>query len=218
MANNKRLKALLNDPRGSISWTLNESLYWGVNQFLSTRWCHMTAWLWGVKLGRNIHFKGLTRFQRFPNSIISIGDGCTFLSTTNANPLGLSIPCMVATWRSPGERAEVTIGKNCGFSGTMVGGILSVTLGDNVLCGPNTRIFDTDGHGFGDRRMMQAEPVVIEDNVWLGMNCMVLKGVTIGHHTIVGANSIVTQSLPPNVVAAGTPARVIRHLDEQTGK
>ncbi|MBP7051983.1 MAG: hypothetical protein KBE65_13295 [Phycisphaerae bacterium] len=56
-------------------------------------------------------------------------------------------------------------------------------------------------------------PVEIGDNVWLGSRVMVLKGVTIGANSVVGAGSIVTTSLPANCVAAGVPARVIRTVD-----
>jgi maltose O-acetyltransferase len=57
-----------------------------------------------------------------------------------------------------------------------------------------------------------AEPIAIESNAWLGGGVIVLPGVTIGENTVVGAGSIVTKDLPPNVVAAGNPARVVRSL------
>jgi maltose O-acetyltransferase len=56
--------------------------------------------------------------------------------------------------------------------------------------------------------------VLIGDNVWLSVNVTVLKGVTIGANTIVGAGSVVTRSLPAGVVAAGVPARVLRRIDD----
>jgi acetyltransferase-like isoleucine patch superfamily enzyme len=59
----------------------------------------------------------------------------------------------------------------------------------------------------------EASPVVIGDDVWLGMNVTVLKGVEVGRQTVVGAGSIVTRSLPSGVIAAGQPAVVIRKLD-----
>jgi acetyltransferase-like isoleucine patch superfamily enzyme len=56
--------------------------------------------------------------------------------------------------------------------------------------------------------------IVIEDDVWLGMNVVVLKGCHIGRATVVAANSVVTHSLPAHVLAGGTPARVIKSLAE----
>ena len=207
----KRLNTFLSDPRGSASWYLNENVNKRLRQFFSTLWCYTTAWLWGVRLGRKVRFQGLARFRRYPNSHISIGNNCTFLSSTVSNPLGLSHPCMITTWYA--KEAEIVIGDDCGFSGATIGAVESVRIGNHVLCGPNTTIFDNDGHSMIQGEKAKGAPVVIEDDVWLGMNCMVLKGVTIGRHTVVAANSLVTHSLPPNVLAAGSPARVIRTLD-----
>jgi len=54
--------------------------------------------------------------------------------------------------------------------------------------------------------------VNIGDNVWLGINVIVLKGVTIGEHTIIGANSVVTRDIPANVIAAGNPCKILSNL------
>jgi acetyltransferase-like isoleucine patch superfamily enzyme len=110
------------------------------------------------------------------------------------------------------EGAELTIGENCGLSGTVIACAERITLGRNVRCGANTLINDTDWHT-DDPRTGTDAPVEISDNVWLGVNVTVLKGVTIGEGTMVGAGSLVTTSLPANVVAAGVPARVIRSLE-----
>jgi len=78
-----------------------------------------------------------------------------------------------------------------------------------VRCGANTIITDSDWHT-DDPRSGQDAPVILERNVWLGINVTVLKGVTVGENSVVGAGSLVTHSIPANVVAAGVPARVIR--------
>jgi len=76
-----------------------------------------------------------------------------------------------------------------------------IFIGDRVLCGANVTITDTDWHPVDPRSRQLREcgralPVRIEDDVWLGMNVTVLKGVTIGAGTAVAANSTVTKSLP----------------------
>jgi acetyltransferase-like isoleucine patch superfamily enzyme len=81
-----------------------------------------------------------------------------------------------------------------------------------VRCGANTLITDTDWHSNDPRTGLDA-PVIIENDVWLGVNVTVLKGVTIGEGTIVGAGSLVTRSLPPGVSAAGIPAKVLKRID-----
>ena len=108
--------------------------------------------------------------------------------------------------------AELSIGEGCGFSGTVVACAKRILLGRNVRCGANTLINDTDWHN-EDPRMGPDDCVEICDDVWLGVNVTVLVGVTIGTGTLVGAGSIVTRSLPPNVIAAGIPARVIRPVE-----
>ncbi len=61
-----------------------------------------------------------------------------------------------------------------------------------------------------------ATPVIVEDNVLIGANSVVLEGVRIGHHSVVAAGSVVTTDVPPNSVAAGSPARIVKSMDDQT--
>lgn len=165
------------------------------------------AW-WGVKLGSNIQFAGKCYFKRFPKSVISIGDNCEFLSRPNSNLIGINRPCMISTLT---EEAQLVIGNNCGFSGTVIGAFASIKIGDNVRCGANTLITDSDWHS-DDPRIGPAKPVVIGNNVWLGLNVVVLKGVEIGENTVIGANSLVTKNIPANVIAAGNPCKEIAKL------
>ena len=59
---------------------------------------------------------------------------------------------------------------------------------------------------------VQSVPVTIEDDVWIGANCQILKGVTIGARSVIGAGSVVTKSIPADCIAAGNPCRVVREL------
>lgn len=92
--------------------------------------------------------------------------------------------------------------------------IESVAIGRRVAIGPGCYITDHD-HGSDPMRPplaqdMLAKPTQIGDDVWIGANVVVLKGVTIGQRTIIGAGSVVTKDLPADVVAVGVPAKVIR--------
>ena len=166
------------------------------------------AW-WGVKIGSGTVFNGCPKFKRHPNSQITIGSNCTFNSSPTSNLIGVNRPCIISTLQ---EGSMIKIGNGCGFSGTVIGGAQKVVLGDCVRCGANTLITDSDWH-FDDIRTKLSKPVIIEDNVWLGVNVTVMKGVTIGKGTLVGANSLVTKSLPSGVVAAGSPAKVISGIN-----
>jgi maltose O-acetyltransferase len=91
-----------------------------------------------------------------------------------------------------------------------------VRIGDDVQIGPNVQLL-TALHpvAAGPRRdkWEAARPITIGDNVWLGGGALVLPGVTIGDNTVVGAGAVVTRDLPPNVVAVGNPARIIRAVE-----
>ncbi|GAB6095181.1 DapH/DapD/GlmU-related protein [Desulfatiferula olefinivorans] len=139
---------------------------------------------------------------------MDVHDGSVFNSSLSSNFLGLNHPCILSTFK---EGAHLVIGPRCGLSGTAIGCARSVILDEGVRCGANTLITDSDWHG-DDGRSGPDAPVHIKKNVWLGAGVTVLKGVTIGENTVVGSGSVVTRSLPSDVLAAGSPARVIRPL------
>jgi acetyltransferase-like isoleucine patch superfamily enzyme len=174
-----------------------------------TVWTRLVADWWGVSLGKGCLFYGHPKFNRIPRSRIVIGSGCKFNSSPSSNLIGVNRPCILSTLA---EGAAIEIGSNCGFSGTVIGSAARIFIGDNVRCGANTLITDTDWHT-DDPRTGPDAPIEIGSNVWLGVNVTVLKGVSIGCGTVVGAGSIVAGSLPGNVIAAGAPARVIRKTD-----
>jgi acetyltransferase-like isoleucine patch superfamily enzyme len=169
----------------------------------------LIAYWWDVSLGRGCSFNGFAKFCRHPGSRINIGSGCKFNSSPSSNLIGVNRPCIISTLS---EGATVEIGSNCGFSGTVIGCATKVIFGENVRCGANTSITDTDWHTDDPRTGIDA-PVMIGKNVWLGLNVTVLKGVSIGENTFVAAGSVVSSSLPPNVVAGGVPAKVLKTID-----
>ncbi|MGB4845382.1 MAG: acyltransferase [Ferruginibacter sp.] len=173
----------------------------GKRNILSAKW-------WGVQLGQNARFDGKCHFKRYPKSKIIVGNNCEFLSRPNANLIGIDRPCMISTLT---ETAMIEIGDNCGFSGTVIGAFTSIKIGNNVRCGANTLITDSDWHP-DDPRVGPSKEVIIGNNVWLGLNAVVLKGVEIGDNAVIGANSLVTKNIPANVIAAGNPCKEIAKL------
>ena len=115
----------------------------------------------------------------------------------------------------PSPEPKIVIGDGSYLNrGTFLDATESLTIGRQVAVGPNCYLTDHD-HGTDPAlapldQPMVARPTRVGDRCWLGANVVVLKGVTIGDRTVVGAGSVVTRSLPPDVVAAGVPARVIR--------
>jgi len=107
---------------------------------------------------------------------------------------------------------DVFIGKNAYISIHH-----SLKIGDSVMLGPNVTIIGGD-HNFAvkGRKMCHVKsgginlPIVIEDDVWIGANVTILKGVIIGEGSVIGAGSVVTKDIPKYTIVAGNPAKVIR--------
>ncbi|MBI1764837.1 MAG: hypothetical protein HYR56_25785 [Acidobacteria bacterium] len=99
----------------------------------------------------------------------------------------------------------------------------SVRIGTGCLLAGNVRIADYDGHPVDAVRRRAKEPtppegirpVTIGDDVWIGYGAIILKGVTIGERAIIGAGAVVTRDVPADVVVAGNPARVVKHLSDE---
>ncbi len=112
--------------------------------------------------------------------------------------------------------AHITIGArsfaNAGFTALDVG---PITIGEDVMLGPNVQLLAVTHPLEAQARRegwQTGLPITIGDNVWLAGGVIVGPGVTIGENTVVGAGSVVTQDLPANVLAVGSPARVVRSL------
>jgi acetyltransferase-like isoleucine patch superfamily enzyme len=189
-------------------------LRYAVNKYLDFTYCFTTILqyfickIYNVNIGVNCHFFGLAKFETYKGSKIKIGANCRFRSNSTSNLIGINRPCIISTQT---KNASIIIGNNCGFSGTVIGGFNSITIGDNVRCGANTLITDSDWHS-DDHRVGPSKPIIIEDNVWLGVNVIVMKGVTIGKNSVIGAGSIVTKNIPANVIAGGNPCIVIKNI------
>jgi acetyltransferase-like isoleucine patch superfamily enzyme len=115
------------------------------------------------------------------------------------------------------DAARIVIGENCYVNRhTMLDASARIEIGAQTMIGPFCYITDHD-HVFGagaapGETPLISEPTRIGKRCWLGAQVSVLKGVTIGDGTVVGAGSVVTKSLPPNVVTAGSPAKVLREI------
>ncbi|HET7489855.1 MAG TPA: acyltransferase [Acidimicrobiales bacterium] len=118
----------------------------------------------------------------------------------------------------PGVRIEcwddavVQIGKGTYLNrNTEIVAFGSVAIGRDCKIARDVLIMDTDQHPVGSAPL-QVRPVRIEDGAWIGSRALILKGVTVGRESVVGAGAIVTKDVPPFSVVAGPAARVIRTL------
>lgn len=209
----KKVKRILSDIPGYIFRTLrkihiNLSLIWGtgITRFL--------CFLKGVKLGKHSRFYGRPRIHRNPHCRISIGDYNTFRSDLTNN-IGYNNKCILLARE---ENSIIETGNNSSFNGVAICAVERITIGNNVMIGYNALLTDSDGHPIDPEKRVKhtakglAKPIIIKDNVWIGANSTILKGVQIGENSVIGANSYITTNIPPNVVAAGNPCKVVMPL------
>jgi len=170
----------------------------------------------GVQFGKNLRLYGIPLIHKHKQAKIILGDNVVLTSLSNVNLAGINHKVILA---APTSNSQIYIGNNSGISGGVIYASSSVKIGDYVNIGVNVCIYDTDFHpiNYQERRnnlskKIISEPIVIEDDVWIGANSIILKGVTIGRGAIVGAGSVVTSSIPPFTLCAGNPARIIKSL------
>jgi acetyltransferase-like isoleucine patch superfamily enzyme len=168
--------------------------------------------LYHAKIGNAVRIFGWPIIAIHKGSSIRIGKNAMLISSPFFSEPGVAHPVILRTL-SP--QAKIVIGENVGMSGGGICAAQEVRIGNNVMLGANAFVSDTDFHPVNptERRFSttgtKSEPVVIEDNVFIGMNSLVLKGVTIGANTVVAAGSIVVRSIPANCICGGVPARII---------
>ncbi len=127
-------------------------------------------------------------------------------------------------WITIAEEGRVEVGEGCFLNiGTMIACQDEVTIGDHVMFANGCFIadashaYDRDDIPVTWQGFTSKGPTRIGSNCWFGVNCVVTTGVTIGDRCVIGANSVVTKDLPSGVIAAGTPAKVIREIEFREG-
>ncbi len=145
--------------------------------------------------------------------------------------IGKHVSCYAGCSFAIAENGTCTIGDFTLLNGALVMAEDKIDIGSHCLISWNVGIADSDFHPlepaqrlidaqalapfFKDRPArpkLKTAPVRIADNVWIGMNAVILKGVTIGENSIVAAGSVVTKSIPPNTVVAGNPAVIVKEF------
>ena len=173
----------------------------------------LAAWaLRGVELGSGWRCYGRPIIQRHAQSRIQIGKRMNLRSTARSNPLAPNHPVSIST-RRPGAR--LTIGDDFGMTGGSLVCDEGITIGDRVWVGANAVICDTDFHPLDPKLRAasplaaQAAPITIADDVFIGMNALILKGVAIGAGAVIGAGSVVRRDVPAGATVAGNPAQIL---------
>lgn len=112
------------------------------------------------------------------------------------------------------QGGQITIGSNTFINGGVeIVSESSVTIGTGCLIGDEVVIQDTSFHEVDEGGIPKVAPIVIGDNVWIARRVIILPGVTVGNHAVIGAGSIVTRNVSAKTVVAGAPAKFIRAVE-----
>ena len=165
------------------------------------------------KVGKNVTFWGT--YPLIANhGYIEIGDNVSFVGRNN----------LVVGFKVAGRKqasAQLIIGNNVAIGYQCEINVAQrVVIGNNVAIATGVKIFDNNSHPTNaaerraERPMSEADvaTVIIQDDAWIGINAIILKGVTIGKGSVVAAGSVVTHDVPDNVVVAGNPAQVVKQI------
>jgi acetyltransferase-like isoleucine patch superfamily enzyme len=172
----------------------------------------------GVVIGANVKFFGFPIISMADGSTISIGSNCVICSDAAMTALGVNHPVVL---RTIDTSASIHIGKDTGISGATIVSARRVRIGKQCLFGANVIITDTDFHSISplnrrfnsNQKDINSDAVDIGDNVFIGMNSIILKGVNIGNNSVIGAGSVVSKDVPADTIVAGNPAKFIRDLN-----
>lgn len=173
----------------------------------------------GFKIGVNFKSFGSPIFQVAKDASLTIGNNLVLNNYTKYNMVGLFKKCSFFIDKG----AILKIGDNCGFSGVSIYCTSEIRIGNNITCGGNVSIWDTDFHPLeynarriNDPKHIKRAPISIGNDVFIGGNSIILKGTTIGDRAIIGAGSVVIKNVPRDEVWAGNPARFIRNIENET--
>lgn len=181
-------------------------------------------WINGVVYGKNMQVYNKV-YVRGEGQVF-IGDDFLFTSGDCINPICKNIRGSLITVTS---ESRIIIGDRVGISSACLWSKELIKIGNDVNIGGDCLIIDNDAHShnYMERRRLNivsvseenslksipSAPILIENDVWIGARCQILKGVHIGARSIIAAGSIVTKNIPADVVAGGNPCKIIRKID-----
>jgi acetyltransferase-like isoleucine patch superfamily enzyme len=179
-------------------------------------WNIARLWLSGVQYGRDLRTWGGLILNIFPGSTVVIGDYVSIISDpwrSNASPVSTR-----TRFRTFTPSSKIAIGDHVGLNGTSITArSREIRIGAHTKVAPNVIIVDSDFHRAWPPEARDRYPgseedvgVSIGEHCWIGMNTIILKGVTIGDNSVIAAGSVVVKDIPRDSLAGGIPAKVIK--------
>lgn len=190
-----------------------------ISIWVSTLFARAMLRMHRADLGENLVVDGLIHIRCPRAKSIRIGNNCRIKSRFNSNLVGKTNPTVLQCV----DRGKIMIGDHSGMSFCIISSRAEIRIGNHVNIGGNVRIFDHNFHSldFMDRRNGQLDrkgcrsaPIQIGDDVFIGANSIILKGVKIGDRAIIGAGSVVSSCIPSDEIWGGNPAKKIKNVPE----
>lgn len=186
----------------------------------------INCWLSGLPFDCSWNIKGVPRIiartwyekklTGHNGGMLIIGNNFSCNNKIRSNTIGLIQPCV---FNIAIDNSVIKMGNNVGISGSTINASCRITIEDNVAIGSGCIITDTDSHPLmyedrinNDNSKTKMSLILIKEGAFIGARCLIMKGVTIGKHSIIGAGSVVTKDIPDYCVACGNPAKVIKKL------
>jgi acetyltransferase-like isoleucine patch superfamily enzyme len=185
-----------------------------LSQLLSTLSFKIKMKMLKNEYGKNVTIIGKTVISSKTQQCISIGSNFTLVSRFKSNLVGITNNSVLQCLKG----GKISIADNCGISSVIISSHSKISIGNNVLIGANVRLYDHDYHSLNHLHRRSAStdipksiPIYIEDDVFIGTNSIILKGVRIGARSIIGAGSVVSlKSIPEDSIVIGNPASIVR--------
>lgn len=169
----------------------------------------------GIKHGRGLRTYGVVFFRG--TGTVKFGTSVIINSCLESNPIGGDSKTIIYAK----GKGRIIIGDNVGISNSAIVAMDEIRIDDDVFIGGGCRIYDHDFHSiqYEDRILgydnkITSSPIHIKKGAFIGAGVIILKGVSIGTHSIIGAGAVVTKSIPDNEIWAGNPARFVKKVKD----
>lgn len=169
-----------------------------------------------VRVPKTLIVDGILRLKRAKKSNLCIGENVKINSSWRSNSTGGG---QTRTLLQVAPNSKLFIGNRVGISNSTISVMKEVIIEDDVNIGVNCKIYDSDFHSITYKERMQqpdsnikSSAVRIKKGAWVGGHVIILKGVTIGEKSVIGAGAVVTKSVPDNELWAGNPAKYIKKI------
>lgn len=170
-----------------------------------------------TSFGHVLRIRGPFKLDIKKGGKLVIGNNFSLTSGLMINPLGRNIKSMICVE----NEAQLIVGDNVGMSCVSIWAKKSIQIGNNVKIGAGVIIMDSDMHSLDfmlrrnyitDEENAISKSIVLESDVFIGVNSIITKGVTIGEKSIIAAGSVVVKSVPAGEIWGGNPAKFIKKI------